>query len=71
MDTLLRQGNTNCGGCGMSITLQMLRRAIGDNPVHLVIPACCGAPEISRAVISATILAICSGRTSPPPRPVR
>jgi len=43
MDTLLRQGNTNCGGCGMSITLQMLRRAIGDNPVHLVIPACCGA----------------------------
>ena len=43
MDTLLRQGNTNCGGCGMSITLQMLRRAVGERPVQLVIPACCGA----------------------------
>jgi pyruvate ferredoxin oxidoreductase beta subunit/2-oxoisovalerate ferredoxin oxidoreductase beta subunit len=42
-EPLLRHGNTNCGGCGMSITLQMLRRAIGDSPVHLVIPACCGA----------------------------
>ena len=42
-DPLLRKGNTNCGGCGMSITLQMLRRAVGDRPVHLVIPACCGA----------------------------
>ncbi|MDR3526136.1 MAG: thiamine pyrophosphate-dependent enzyme [Rhizomicrobium sp.] len=40
---IFRQGNTNCGGCGMSITLQMLRRAVGANPVHLVIPACCGA----------------------------
>jgi len=40
---IFRQGNTNCGGCGMSLTLQMLRRAVGGNPVHLVVPACCGA----------------------------
>jgi pyruvate ferredoxin oxidoreductase beta subunit/2-oxoisovalerate ferredoxin oxidoreductase beta subunit len=42
-DPIFRKGNTNCGGCGMSITLQALRRAVGDRPVHLVIPACCGA----------------------------
>ena len=42
-EPLFRKGNTNCGGCGMSITLQMLRRAVGERPVHLVIPACCGA----------------------------
>ena len=42
-DTIFRKGNTNCGGCGMSLTLQMLRRAVGENPVQLVVPACCGA----------------------------
>ena len=42
-EPLFRKGNTNCGGCGMSITLQNLRRAVGERPVHLVIPACCGA----------------------------
>ena len=41
-EPLLRAGNTNCGGCGMSIGLQMLSRAIGEQPVQLVIPACCG-----------------------------
>jgi pyruvate ferredoxin oxidoreductase beta subunit/2-oxoisovalerate ferredoxin oxidoreductase beta subunit len=39
---LLRAGNTNCGGCGMSIGLQFLSRALGDRPVQIVIPACCG-----------------------------
>ncbi len=39
---LLRPGNTNCGGCGMSIVLQMMARATGDRPVQMVIPACCG-----------------------------
>ena len=41
---LLRPGNTNCGGCGMSIGLTMLGRALveaGDT-CTLVIPACCG-----------------------------
>jgi pyruvate ferredoxin oxidoreductase beta subunit/2-oxoisovalerate ferredoxin oxidoreductase beta subunit len=41
-EPLLRAGNTNCGGCGMSIALNMLSRAIGDRPVQIVIPACCG-----------------------------
>ena len=39
---LLRPGNTNCGGCGMSIGLNFLSRAIGSHPVEMVIPACCG-----------------------------
>jgi pyruvate ferredoxin oxidoreductase beta subunit/2-oxoisovalerate ferredoxin oxidoreductase beta subunit len=42
-DAIFRKGNTNCGGCGMSITLQMLRRAVGQRPIQMVIPACCGA----------------------------
>ena len=40
---LLRPGNTNCGGCGMSVALQMFKRAIGDTKIQLVIPACCAA----------------------------
>ena len=39
---LLRPGNTNCGGCGMSIALNMVSRAIATRPVQIVIPACCG-----------------------------
>ncbi len=39
---LLRAGNTNCGGCGMSIGLNMLSRAIAERSVQIVIPACCG-----------------------------
>jgi len=41
-DPILRSGNTNCGGCGMSLALQMLSRAAATTPVQLVIPACCG-----------------------------
>ena len=43
-DCLLRPGNTNCGGCGMSIGLTMLDRALSDagQTCSLVIPACCG-----------------------------
>ena len=39
----LRPGNMNCGGCGMSIILQLLSHAIAEREVKLVIPACCGA----------------------------
>lgn len=41
---LLRPGNTNCGGCGMSVGLTMLGRALekADDSCSLVIPACCG-----------------------------
>jgi len=41
-DCLLRPGNTNCGGCGMSSALTMLGRALGKEQCSLVIPACCG-----------------------------
>ena len=41
-DCLLRPGNTNCGGCGMSTGLTMLGRALEDETYSLVIPACCG-----------------------------
>ncbi len=40
---LLRHGNTNCGGCGMSSLLQMLGHAAGDRGLHLVMPASCAA----------------------------
>lgn len=44
-DPLLRPGNTNCGGCGMSIGLTWLGRALEEleQTAHLAIPACCGA----------------------------
>lgn len=44
-ECLLRPGNTNCGGCGMSVGLTMLGRALGarDEKAMLAIPACCGA----------------------------
>lgn len=42
-ETVLRPGNTNCGGCGMSVALQFFRRAVEQRHVQLVIPACCGA----------------------------
>lgn len=42
-EPLLRVGNTNCGGCGFSSLMQMMRHAVADQPVHLVIPACCAA----------------------------
>lgn len=40
---LLRAGNTNCAGCGMSLGLQLIEQAVGgDDLPQLVIPACCG-----------------------------
>jgi pyruvate ferredoxin oxidoreductase beta subunit/2-oxoisovalerate ferredoxin oxidoreductase beta subunit len=41
-EPLVRPGNTNCGGCGMTIALNMLSHAIGARKVQLAIPACCG-----------------------------
>ncbi|MCM2316733.1 MAG: thiamine pyrophosphate-dependent enzyme [Thermoanaerobaculia bacterium] len=41
-DPLLRPGNTNCAGCGMSIGLQWLDEAMPTERPYLVIPACCG-----------------------------
>lgn len=44
-DCILRPGNTNCGGCGMSVGLSMLGRALAEagDTCTLSIPACCGA----------------------------
>jgi pyruvate/2-oxoacid:ferredoxin oxidoreductase beta subunit len=41
-ECLLRPGSTNCGGCGMSVGLTMLGRALAGERYSLVIPACCG-----------------------------
>ncbi|MGD8451437.1 MAG: thiamine pyrophosphate-dependent enzyme [Phycisphaerae bacterium] len=42
-DGVLRPGNTNCAGCGMSLGLQWLDQALGeDDRPTMVIPACCG-----------------------------
>ena len=39
---LLRPGNTNCAGCGMSVGLQFLDEALGDDQPVMVIPSSCG-----------------------------
>lgn len=41
---LLRPGNTNCGGCGMSVGLTMVGRELANAQADclLVVPACCG-----------------------------
>ncbi|RMG42698.1 MAG: pyruvate synthase subunit beta [Acidobacteria bacterium] len=43
-ECLLRPGNTNCGGCGMSVGLRFLGEALAEagQRCSLVIPACCG-----------------------------
>jgi len=39
---LLRPGNTNCAGCGMSLALQWLDQGLAGEKPMMVIPACCG-----------------------------
>lgn len=69
-EPLLRPGNTNCGGCGMSIGLQLLRHAVADQPVQIVVPACCaivapgpfpfsafGAPVVASTFAAAAAMA--------------
>jgi len=40
-NALLRAGNTNCAGCGMSIGLQWLDEVFAEQRPYLVIPAAC------------------------------
>ncbi len=40
---LLRPGNSNCGGCGMSTAFRIFGRAVEQRRVQLVIPASCAA----------------------------
>ncbi len=42
-EALLRPGGSNCGGCGMSVALQMFGRAVEGRRIQVVIPACCCA----------------------------
>lgn len=69
-DPVLRDGNTNCGGCGMSLAFQLFGRAAGDRPLQLVIPACCamvaagpfpasgfGVPVVSTAMAATAAVA--------------
>ena len=39
---LLRPGNTNCAGCGMSLGLRWLQEGLDGDAPYMVIPACCG-----------------------------
>ncbi|MCB9853658.1 MAG: pyruvate synthase subunit beta [Phycisphaerales bacterium] len=39
---ILRAGNTNCAGCGMSLGLQLLEQGLDGARPTLAIPACCG-----------------------------
>jgi pyruvate/2-oxoacid:ferredoxin oxidoreductase beta subunit len=41
-DGILRPGNTNCAGCGMSLGLQWLEQGLQGEKPTMVIPACCG-----------------------------
>ncbi len=41
-NNVLRPGNTNCAGCGMSIGLRWLDEALDGEKPTMVIPACCG-----------------------------
>jgi pyruvate ferredoxin oxidoreductase beta subunit/2-oxoisovalerate ferredoxin oxidoreductase beta subunit len=41
-DGILRPGNTNCAGCGMSLGLQWLDQGLEGEKPTMVIPACCG-----------------------------
>jgi pyruvate ferredoxin oxidoreductase beta subunit/2-oxoisovalerate ferredoxin oxidoreductase beta subunit len=41
-DNVLRPGNTNCAGCGMSLGLRWLDEALDGEKPTMVIPACCG-----------------------------
>jgi pyruvate ferredoxin oxidoreductase beta subunit/2-oxoisovalerate ferredoxin oxidoreductase beta subunit len=50
---LLRPGNSNCGGCGMSSAFQLFSRAVAGRQVQLVIPASCAAVAVGPFPFSA------------------
>ncbi|NJD19992.1 MAG: hypothetical protein FIA95_12020, partial [Gemmatimonadetes bacterium] len=54
-ECLLRAGSTTCGGCGMSISLTMLGRALAEagETCQLAIPACCGVVAVGSFPTSA------------------
>lgn len=50
---ILRPGNTNCAGCGMSIGLQWFEQALDGMRPTICIPACCGIVTAGRFPTSA------------------
>ena len=52
-EPLLRPGNTNCGGCGMSIALNVLGRALEGRQIQMVVPACCAIVTVGAFPCSA------------------
>jgi pyruvate/2-oxoacid:ferredoxin oxidoreductase beta subunit len=62
---LLRPGNTNCAGCGMSMGLQWVDQALGENlKPTMVIPACCGivtAGKFPTSAYGVPVAAACFG----------
>jgi len=59
LEPLLRPGNSNCGGCGMSTAFQLFGRALEQRKVQLVVPACCGAITVAPfpyAAVSAPVV---------------
>lgn len=52
-DGILRPGNTNCAGCGMSIGLQWFEQALDGKRPTMCIPACCGIVTAGRFPTSA------------------
>ncbi|HQR30491.1 MAG TPA: thiamine pyrophosphate-dependent enzyme [Anaeromyxobacteraceae bacterium] len=53
VDPVLRPGNGNCGGCGMSTAFQFLARAREERPLQVVIPASCAAVAVGQFPYSA------------------
>ena len=52
-DGILRPGNTNCAGCGMSIGLQWFEQGLDGKRPTMCIPACCGIVTAGRFPTSA------------------
>ncbi len=52
-DTLLRPGNTNCAGCGMSVGLQLLHQGLAGEVPIFSIPACCAVVAVGAFPTSA------------------
>ncbi|HET8724014.1 MAG TPA: thiamine pyrophosphate-dependent enzyme [Anaeromyxobacteraceae bacterium] len=53
VDPVLRPGNGNCGGCGMSTAFQFLARAREERLLQVVIPASCAAVAVGQFPYSA------------------
>ena len=75
-DALWRAGNGACAGCGMSLGLQWLDEALGEERPMMVVPACCASvtpgsyPSTAFGVpaVASTFASSCSLRHRSDPR---